>query len=234
MLTHPTILIVDDEPAIGKMLERALKNEGFFIDIAPNGEDALDLLARKKHDVVILDINLPGISGDEICRQLRKDPLLQTIGILMVTGRNTEGLSASMLDDGADDYVSKPFDLNEVVARVKALLRRPRVFVPAESVIQRKNIHIDLGARQISITGRPVDDFTPKEFELLSQLVIHSPRVLDKNTLALKVWGVTRDGLHDRTIDVHIRRIRKKLGDYAACLKTIQTIGYQWLDAPDV
>lgn len=190
----------------------------------------MEVLETRPIDLVVLDLDMPGITGQEVCRRIRRESRFDGVSILVLTGRATEGLTARCLDSGADDFVEKPADLVELVARVRAILRRPRILLPADGVIRKGGIEIDQSSRKVLLNGAPVD-FAPKEFDLLAQLVVHSPRVIDRNTLALKVWGVTIDLLNGRTMDVHVRRVRKKLGAAAACLKTVQTVGFQWDEA---
>jgi len=223
------ILIVDDELAIRSVLERILQREGFRVVHAATGQEALESVKVEKPDLMILDLNLPDLNGEEICQRVRKDPAAQSIPILILTGRSTEGLSADCLDGGADDYVNKPFDIKEMVSRVKALLRRPRLYSSEDSIIQKGIIAIHVGERRVMVKGKPAGKLAPKEFALLKQLVLHSPKVLDKNTLALNAWGISAERLNSRTLDVHMRRIRQKLGRAAArYLITVPSIGYQW------
>ena len=227
------ILIVDDEAPVRNLLGRVLHNEGYSVYVAVNGQEALNSVKQQKPDMMILDLNLPDLSGEDICNKVRKDPEIQAIPILILTGRSTAGLSTQCLNGGADAYLSKPFDIKELVAHVRALLRRPRVYASDDAVIQRGGVAIHVAERQVLVNGRPVKDMAPKEFALLKQLLLHSPRVLDKNTLALNAWGTPADSLHRRTLDVHVRRIRQKIGPAAArCLKTVPAIGYQWFQPP--
>lgn len=232
MQSKARILIVDDELAIRTILERILQREGFKVVHAANGKEAFESLVTEKPDLMILDLNLPDVKGEEICRLVRKDPAVQSLPILILTGRSAEGLSAECLDGGADDYVSKPFDIKDLVARVNALLRRSRLYAAEDSIIQKGVIVIHVGERRVMIKGKPVGKLAPKEFALLKQLVLEAPKVLDKNTLALNAWGVSAESLHHRTLDVHMRRIRQKLGPRAArCLITVPSIGYQWSES---
>lgn len=225
----PSILIVDDEPSIQRVLERIFRQEGYSVTVVENGEDALEVVHTKRIDLVILDLHLPTISGQQICQRLRADPSCAMVGVLIITAGTTEGLAASCLEGGADDYVSKPFDLKELVARAQAILRRPRIYTSVDSVIKSGGITIHMGGRRVRVQNRLIQ-LTPKEFEILRLLVIHAPNVLNKNTLALKVWGTSLENLHPRTLDVHIRRIRQELGPLAKCLATVRSAGFQWFD----
>ncbi len=229
-MRQTSILVVDDESAVCKLLEKVFSREGFSVTIANSGEQALEILEVQSIDLIILDLDMPGISGQEVCRRVRRETRFDSISILVLTGGSSEGLTARCLDAGADDYVEKPADLVELVARVRAILRRPRTLIPTDGIIRKGGLVVEPSSRKITLNGSPIS-LAPKEFDLLSQLVIHAPRVIDRNTLALKVWGVTVELLNGRTMDVHIRRIRKKLGTSAASLKTIQSIGFQWDEA---
>lgn len=231
MSSNQNILIVDDEAQIRALLMRAMSREGYAVRFAVDGEEAFGLIEKKIPDLILLDFNLPGLSGKEICRRLRRDSSTMSIPIIMITGSSVEELPADCLNSGADDYVPKPFNIKELLARVKAILRRPRVYQEPDSPVRKGIISILPEERSVVIDGAPAAHFTPKEFELLRLLVTHSPRVLDKNTLCLKVWGQTEEFVNDRTLDVHIRRIRAKLGTRAAThLVTVPSSGFQWRD----
>lgn len=224
------ILVVDDESQIRALLSRVMSKEGFVVQHAENGDQALSLIQAAAPDLVILDFNLPGLSGKDVCRRIRRDSATMAIPIIMITGCSIDELPADCLDSGADDYVCKPFNTKELIARVKAVLRRPRIFQDADRPVQKGMVTILPEERRVLVNGNPTERLTPKEFELLHSLVMYSPRVLDKNTLSLKVWGQTSEILNGRTLDVHVRRIRSKLGASAAkCLVTVPATGFQWV-----
>jgi len=232
-MTASRILIIEDEESVRNLLERVLVEAGFKVTSAGKGLEGLALARQLKPDLLILDLNLPDISGEELCLAIRKDFSIQALAIIILTGRNSEGLPAKCLDIGADDYLAKPFDIKELAARVRAVLRRPRIYATDDTVIVKGNLTIRVAEHKVLIDERLIADLAPKEFELLHQLVLHSPKVVNKDNLALKVWGVPAQQLHDRTLDVHARRIRVKLGPQSAqCLKTIPSIGWQWLENP--
>jgi DNA-binding response OmpR family regulator len=223
--------VVDDEPSIQGLLRRLLVGEGFEVLSATNGQEGLALAAKEKPDLIILDLNLPDLYGEEVCSRLRQDAATESVPVLILTGKSATGLSARCLNGGADDYLSKPFDIADILAHLRALLRRSQGRVSNRGVITSGRLTIRISERMVSWKGRRVATLAPKEFDILRLLVLDAPNVLDKNTLALKAWGISSDQLHQRTLDVHIRRIRKKLGPAAAlCLKTIPAIGFQWLD----
>jgi len=226
------VLVVDDEPSVRVGLERVLSKEGLQVALASSGEEALVAIKSQHPDVMILDLNMPGLSGNDLCERVRADPKASAIAILILTGEKAEGLPALCLNGGADDYLAKPFDLKELVARVRALLRRPRLYTAEDAIIQKGPLSLHVGERRVSVEGHVVPRLTPKEFEMLHLLLLNAPQVLDNNALALKVWGVPSEQLHHRTLNVHIQRIRKKLGSEASrYLKTVPNIGYQWLEA---
>lgn len=218
-------------PFLGGMLECFLLPEGFRVSQAGDGRSAMKVLLRGDIDLLVLDLTLPDLPGEEVCRQIRKEPAVQGIPILITTGRLEEGVAARCFDSGADGYFVKPFDREDFLAYARALLRLPKTYLFGDAVIQNGRLLIQPFERRMAWNGRSVDDFTPKEFELLKQLVVHAPHVIDKNTLALRIWGVPHRQLHQRTLDVHIQRVRKKLGSPAdACLKTVPAVGYPWWD----
>jgi DNA-binding response OmpR family regulator len=225
------VLVVDDDPSVRVGLERLLSQEGLQVALASTGTEALEAIEREQPDVIVLDLKMPDMSGNEVCQRVRKDPNASGIPILILTGEKSKGLPAECLNGGADDYLAKPVDLKELLARVRALLRRPHLYTTEDAVIQKGPLTLFVGERRVSAEGHEVPRLTPKEFELLHLLLLNSPRVIDINSLALKVWGVPSERLNHRTLNVHIQRIREKLGPQAAHhLKTVPAIGYQWLE----
>jgi DNA-binding response OmpR family regulator len=225
------ILVVDDELPIRSLLARVLSREGFEVLSAANGRDGLETAVRQRPDLMILDLNLPDMYGEDVCQKIRQDPTIHDMPVLILTGKMTQGLPARCLNGGADDYLPKPFDFEEMVAHLRALLRRASGTVSGHGTITRGHMTIKVAERMVLWKGRRIETLAPKEFDRLRHLVIESPKVLDKNAIALKSWGIPFDQLHQRTLDVHVRRIRKKLGPAAAdCLKTIPAVGFQWLD----
>ena len=233
MAETPRVLVIEDEKPIRELIRRTLTASGFDVILSHSGSDGLRLLREQRPDVIILDLNLPDVSGDDIFREIRTETHFSNIPIMILTGRNTYGLSTNFLESGADDYVSKPFDLPEFTARVKALLRRSKlrdsILNSGDSLLERDGIRFNVLTREVSCEGEIIKTLTPKEFGVLKCLVIKSPEVVSKSMLANIVWRSSEDRLHPRTLDVHVRRIRKKLGEkIAPALRTIPTIGYQW------
>jgi two-component system, OmpR family, phosphate regulon response regulator PhoB len=224
------ILVVDDEETICNLLSRLLERDGYKVIKTTRGQDALKLILNEKPDLMILDLNLPDMSGEAIYESVRQTPQAKNLPILIITGRMVPGLSAKCLNDGADAFLAKPFDTPELLAQILALLRRSSVYSEADEVIEKGGVTIQPAQRRVLFKGVPIDHLSPKEFDVLRELVIHSPEVVGKEALATKVWGMSLEQLHPRTLDVHIRRIRQKIGTSGArSLKTVPAVGYQWL-----
>jgi len=225
------ILVVDDELPVRTLLSRVLVQQGFDVISAVNGREALAMTVKDRPDLVVLDLNLPDLHGENICQTIRLNPDTERIPVLILTGKPLEGLSVRCLNGGADDYLPKPFDVEEILAHIRALLRRSKGQLQNDEVLTRGRLTIRVAERRVFWKGALVETLAPKEFEVLRFLVARSPRVVDKNALALQAWGSPYEELHQRTLDVHIRRLRKKLGSVAAgCLKTVPSVGFQWFD----
>jgi two-component system phosphate regulon response regulator PhoB len=221
------ILIVEDEAALVVLLRYNLEAEGHVVRVATTGEEAKLLLAEERPDLVILDWMLPGLSGIEICRQIRAKPETRDLPVIMLTARGEEGDRIRGLATGADDYVVKPFSVAELMARVKAILRRA---VPERvaDVISIGDITLDRAAHRVMRQGRPVK-LGPTEYRLLLVLMESAGRVLSRSQLLDGVWG--RDGdVDERTVDVHVGRLRKALvrGNEADVIRTVRGAGYMF------
>jgi two-component system phosphate regulon response regulator PhoB len=221
----PLVLIVEDEAALVTMLRYNLEREGFAVCAASDGEEALAQIAERKPDVVLLDWMLPLVSGIEVCRQIRRAPASRTLPIVMLTARGEEGDRIRGLNSGADDYVVKPFSPAELIARVRAVMRRAQP-TSAEEVLRFADLAVDLVAHRVSRSGRPIH-LGPTEFRLLRFLMQHPGRVFSREQLLDQVWG------HDvyveaRTVDVHIRRLRKAInvGGALDLVRTVRSAGY--------
>ncbi len=225
-----TILVVDDEVHIADLVDMYLRKEGFRVLKAGSGEDALEAAKRERPRLVVLDVGLPGIDGLEVCRRLRAGAGHEGSGIpvLFLTARDSEIDRILGLEMGADDYVTKPFSPRELVARVKAILRRTESSAPAPEVIEVGGAVIDLGRREVRANGAVVD-CTGKEFELLRYLAENRGRALSRQQILDGVWGYGWFG-DARTVDVHVAQVRKKVGD-AVAITTVRGLGYR-LDAP--
>jgi len=226
------IAIVEDDPDIAGLVARYLEKAGLSTDIITSGRQALPALRSRPPDLVILDLMLPGMDGLEICRALRADPATSAVPIIMLTARAEESDRIVGLELGADDYLAKPFSPNELVARVRALLRRTSRQVPTEPVLNYGHIQVDRERHVVSVKEAPVR-LTAKEFLLLEYLIQHRGRVLSRDLLLSDVWGYRYTG-GTRTVDVHVRRLREKLPLLTGALVTVKQFGYKLLDpAPE-
>jgi two-component system alkaline phosphatase synthesis response regulator PhoP len=227
-MTASRILVVDDEESIAKLVEYNLQQAGFEVTTADSGTRALEILAgAPRPDLIVLDLMLPGIGGMELCQRLRKDGI--STPIIMVTAKDDEVDRILGLEMGADDYVTKPFSPRELVARVKAVLRRSgEESGQEEGVFNCGDIIVDINRYDVTIRGERVD-LTPREFELLHYLAKHMGRVMSRDHLLDKVWGYEFAG-DTRIVDVHISHLRDKLErdpkqpDY---IKTVRGVGYK-------
>ncbi|WP_423226502.1 response regulator transcription factor [Candidatus Amarolinea aalborgensis] len=229
------ILIVEDERAVARGLTYALQAEGFQVTWAENGQRALDLTAQTDPHLIVLDIRLPDINGFDVCRRLRSQGRRQPI--LMLTARDEELDKVLGLELGADDYVVKPYKLHELIARIRALLRRAYgelAAAVAGARLRFGDIELDLERLLVTRRGQAVD-LTPIEFRLLRYLVSNAERPVTRDALIEAVWGYEGDLGSDRTIDVHMRHLRAKLEDDPArprWLLTVRGMGYKWAREP--
>jgi phosphate regulon transcriptional regulator PhoB len=222
------ILIVEDEKDIVKMLEYNFKKEGFRTLSAYDGEDALDLAGRERPDLIILDLMLPGMDGLEACKALKKESKTSSIPIIMLTAKTQEADKIVGLELGADDYVTKPFSPRELIARIKAVLRRAKEKEKVPEELAIGDLSIDFSKIQVSVKGKPVE-LTSKEFELLKILIKAKGRVLSRDYLLDTVWGFDHAiEIQTRTVDVHIRTLRKKLKSEAKRIVTVKNYGYRF------
>ena len=227
------VLVVEDDPDIAQLVVRYLEKAGFSADLVANGRDALAAIAARPPDVLVLDLMLPHVDGLEICRVVRGNDATAAIPIIMLTARAEESDRIVGLEIGADDYLAKPFSPNELVARVRALVRRAQRSAPAAAgrAIGYGSIAIDSERHTVADEGVPVT-LTAKEFMLLEYLLQHRGRVLSRDVLLTDVWGYRYTG-GTRTVDVHVRRLREKLPLLAKALTTVKQFGYKLLDTPD-
>lgn len=218
------ILLIEDEKSIASFISMYLEKEGYAVTAAASGEDGLALAADNCPDLVLLDVMLPGIDGFEVCRRLRRD---SDVPVIMLTARDGSTDKVVGLELGADDYVTKPFEPRELVARVKAVLRRVDAAggkVPETLVVGP--VELDSGRHEVKAAGRHVK-LTAKEFELLQYLMFNHGLALTRQQLLEQVWGYDFFG-DTRTVDVHINQLRKKLGD-AVDIETVRGVGYKLL-----
>lgn len=227
----PKVLIVDDEEHIIELITFNLELKGYEVDSASDGEEALQKFKKIKPDLILLDIMLPKINGIEVCHRIRESEELPDVAIIMLTARGMEKDKVEGLEVGADDYITKPFSIQELMARIKAVMRRWNT-LPKE----RESEHLEYGALQIDPQNYEVYkngaklDLTLKEFELLKLLAVNRGKVFSRNDLLDKVWGYEYFG-ESRTVDVHIRHLRKKIEDDdkdPRYIETVRGVGYKF------
>ena len=218
------VLVVDDEQDILDLVRYHLEREGYQVVGCRDGKSALDRVSRDSPDLVILDLLMPGVDGLEVCRQIRRD---SAIPILMLTAKADEMDKVVGLELGADDYVTKPFSPRELLARVRAILRRGMP-TPDEKILVCGNLRMDFARYHVMVQEKGIS-LTAKEMELLKTLVETKGRVLSRDFLLERVWGYDRAGdIESRTVDVHIRRLREKLGPEAHRIITVKGVGYRF------
>ncbi len=216
------ILIVEDEVNIATPTKTYLERDGFEVTHALTGEDGLRVMEEEPPNLVLLDLNLPGIDGLEVCRRIRAT---SQVPIIMLTARDDDIDKIVGLEVGADDYVTKPFNARELVARVKAILRRaPATVQPIGGTLTHGSVTIDRGRHEVKVDGEEIQ-LAPKEFDLLWTLLEERGHVLTRDQLLERVWGYTFAG-DTRTVDVHVRQLRRKLGD-ACPVVTVWGVGYK-------
>jgi two-component system, OmpR family, alkaline phosphatase synthesis response regulator PhoP len=226
------ILIVEDDVDIAALLAHALKKAGFHVETRFTGADIVGSVQRDAPDLLLLDLMLPGMDGRDICRALRADPKTAAIPIIMLTARADEDERIGGLELGADDYITKPFSPKEVVARIRALLRRAvrTLGVDHEPVLRYGPVEVDLGRHVVTANAKEVH-LTAKEFLLLQYFLEHRGRVLSRDLLLSDVWGYRYTG-GTRTVDVHVRRLREKMPVLAESIVTVKQFGYRLLEEP--
>jgi len=225
------VLVVEDEPDIRRLVVLHLERDGFRCRTAATGSDALRDVKAAIPDLIILDLMLPGVDGLEVCRQLRRDASTTSVPIIMLTAKSDEVDRIVGLEIGADDYVGKPFSPKELVARVRAVLRRAHPD-PVSPVLSVGPISLDAARHVVSVNGQPIV-LTPKEFDLLQALLESAGCVLSREYLLNRVWGYARaDVIESRTVDVHVRRLRAKLGDAGSRIATVKSVGYRFETDP--
>lgn len=224
-----SILIVDDDEGLAEMVSYNLIKDGYDVTVETNGMRGLEVAIRTKPDLVILDVMMPELNGFEVCQQLREDEQTATLPILMLTARQQEADKVTGLDSGADDYLPKPFKYRELLARVRAILRRaefdpatPKRLMVTPSQLVAGPIEIDLAGQRVTCRGKQVI-LQPKEYMLLVYLVRHQGMVLSRDQLLQDVWGDNFEG-GMRTVDVHIRWLREKLEEDPGSPKLIETV----------
>ena len=220
----PRVLLVEDEPAIAELIAVNLRHHGLLALMAEDGEAAQREIDAVLPDVILLDWMLPGISGLQLARRWRADPRTKTIPILMLTARGDEPDKVAGLDAGADDYITKPFSTQELLARIRAVLRR-RAPEQASDVVRLGELVLDGTTHRVSYRDEPLR-LGPTEFKLLNYLMHHAERVHSRAQLLDRVWG-DHVFIEERTVDVHIKRLREALGEAGAMIETVRGVGYR-------
>ena len=222
------ILVVDDEKDILDLVTYNMKKEGYLVEEAKTGDDALRMVRERPYQLVLLDLMLPGLSGMEVCRILKKDPETAGVPIIMLTARTEEMDKVMGLETGADDYITKPFSVRELVARVKSVLRRVEGTLAGRKVLRACGIEVDLERHRVK-AGEQVLDLSPIEFRLLRFLMERKGKVFSRDQILDAVWK-GEAFVESRTVDVHIRRLRAELEKAAVgnCITTVRGVGYSF------
>jgi two-component system, OmpR family, phosphate regulon response regulator PhoB len=225
-MARDRILLIEDEPDIAEVLEYNLQKEGFDVEVARRGDAGLEAIRREAPDLVLLDLMLPGIDGLELTRMLKRDAATSGLPIVMLTARGEELDRIVGLELGADDYISKPFSPREVILRIKAVLRRlQHEEASPQDLIEAGGIQLDVSGHQLRVRGKEMP-LTATEFRLLRLLLERGGRVQTRGQLLTDVWGYAED-IDSRTVDTHIRRLRRKLGPEADRIETVIGVGYR-------
>ncbi|UFN51417.1 phosphate regulon transcriptional regulator PhoB [Roseomonas sp. OT10] len=222
---RPTILVVEDEAPLLTLLRYNLERQGFRVEEATDGQEALLRVAEERPDLILLDWMLPALSGLEVCRQIRRRPATRDLPIIMVTARTEDQDAVRALDTGADDYIAKPFAIEALMARIRALLRRSGA-TPGKGILQWHDLAMDQDAHRVTRNGRALH-LGPTEYRMLEFLMQHPGRVFSREQLLDAVWG--RDiHVEPRTVDVHVRRLRRAVNGpgEADVIRTVRTAGY--------
>lgn len=222
------IYVVEDEQDLVELLTYNLEKEGFRVLSSLRGDEALKKIPEKTPDLVLLDLMLPGADGITVCKALKADPRTSRIPVVMLTAKGEESDKVVGLELGADDYITKPFSVKELVARVKAVLRRFAAASEQAPLLKFKTLTLDREKHVVSVSGKPIE-LTAKEFELLDYFISHPDKVLSRDILLNSVWGYDYFGT-TRTVDVHVRRLREKLGVPGKNIVTVKGYGYKFGD----
>ncbi|MDQ5831486.1 MAG: winged helix-turn-helix domain-containing protein [Actinomycetota bacterium] len=222
------VLVVDDEPDLLELVRFHLTQAGFEVETVRDGRQGLEAIRRRRPSLVVLDWMLPDLSGTEVCRQVRSDPQLRDLPILLLTAKAEEVDRVVGFELGADDYVTKPFSPRELALRVQAILRRSSGEQTPSDVLERGSISLDTERHRCSVDGAEVT-LTAKEFRLLEALMSRPGRVLSRQRLLDEVWG-SDITVTERTIDTHLKRLREKLGAAGDQIETVRGVGYRFAD----
>jgi two-component system alkaline phosphatase synthesis response regulator PhoP len=220
-----TVFCVEDDSNIRELIEYTLASTGFDVECFASGMDFFERLNNKKPDAVLLDIMLPDMDGMEILKKLRSDEDKDDIFVIMLTAKSERMDKLKGLDMGADDYITKPFDVLELISRIKAILRRNKKQVANEDKLSAGEISLDIKSRIVSVGGEEIA-LTYKEYELLHMLVAAKGSVVSREEIIGRIWGTDFEG-ESRTLDVHMRTLRQKLGDAGSIIDTVRNVGYK-------
>ena len=226
-----TVLIIDDEKDLIELVRYNLEKEGFDVIAATDGQSGLEVVKKHRPDLVMLDLMMPGLDGLQVCQRLRADPRMGRVPVIMLTAKATEADRVVGLELGADDYITKPFSPREVVARVKAVLRRSSPQQDDRQVIRSGELAIDLSGHEVNYKGQRVA-LTATEFRILEFLAARPGRVFSRDEIIDAALG-NETAVFDRTVDVHITAIRRKLGDGADQIETVRGFGYKFRHGAD-
>ena len=218
------IYIVEDDKNISEIESYALKNSGYTVDTFENAKTFWGRVQDRKPDLVLLDVMLPDSDGIEVLKKMRRNPDTRRVPVIMVTAKSSEIDKVKGLDNGADDYITKPFGIMELISRVKAILRRINQDEEEKQLVFQ-NITLDCEKRQVTLDGANCE-LTYKEFELLKLFLQNAGIVMTRETIMEKVWGIDFEG-ESRTLDMHIKTLRQKLGDAGKHIKTVRNVGYR-------
>ena len=218
------IYIVEDDKNISEIESYALKNSGYTVDSFENAKTFWNRVQDRKPDLVLLDVMLPDSDGIEVLKKMRRNPDTRRVPVIMVTAKSSEIDKVKVLDNGADDYITKPFGIMELISRVKAILRRINQDEEEKQLVFQ-NITLDCEKRQVTLDGANCE-LTYKEFELLKLFLQNAGIVMTRETIMEKVWGIDFEG-ESRTLDMHIKTLRQKLGDAGKHIKTVRNVGYR-------
>lgn len=221
----PLIYCVEDDESIRELVVYTLENTGFTAEGFADGKSFSQRMQEKKPDLVLLDIMLPGEDGNEILSKIRSNSDTQRLPVIMLTAKGTEYDKVLSLDNGADDYVTKPFGMMELISRIRAVLRRTGSVEEHKDILSAGPIRMDTDKHEVSVNGRQIT-LTLKEFNLLKMLLKHPGSVLTRDQLLSEIWGYDFDG-ETRTVDVHVRTLRQKLGEAGDEIETVRGVGYR-------
>ncbi len=234
-MSTETILVVDDEDDLRKVLDFNLRNSGFETLLASTGQEALDLAKAHSPDLILLDIMLPDMQGTQVCQELKTNTATREIPVVMVSARGEEIDRVVGFELGADDYVTKPFSVREVVLRVRAILKRVTADEEVETIapedkIDFGSLELDRARHRVWLSGEEVK-LTATEFRLLETFLIRKGRVQTRDALLKDVWGEDIN-VTPRTVDTHVKRLREKLGDLGSYIETVRGVGYRFAESP--